>query len=148
MSNPNRNRLYALLQIGKKQLAMDDETYRAFLASHGATEKNGHISASTMGIGNLAKAVSDLEKKGFRPTRQSNVSRISNWRKPRINKIKALWFALADAGVVHERNEQAMEKFCLSLIKASRMEWSTSNDLNKCIEALKSWGKREGVSLD
>jgi phage gp16-like protein len=146
-TNNNRNRYYALLQLGKKQLCMDENTYRDFLAVNGAKEKDGHISASTMHIGDLVKAVSVMQVLGFKPTRQSNVARMSNWRLPRIKKITALWCALADAGVVHDRGEAAMERFCVNLMRSDHLRWATTAELNQCIEALKSWAQRENVEL-
>ena len=148
VSNQNRNHYYALLQLGKKQLAMDEDTYRDFLVVYGAKEKEGRISASTLHIGDLVKAVSAMQTLGFRPVRRTNVARLSNWRLPRIKKITALWCALADAGVVHDRGEAAMEKFCVGMMKADHLRWATSDDLNKCIEALKSWARREDVAIE
>jgi phage gp16-like protein len=144
----DRNRYYKLLQVGKKQLDMDEHSYRALLADNGATEKGGRISASTLSDGDLVKAVIAMERLGFKPTRRSNVARMSNWRTPRIKKITALWCTLADAGVVENRSEEAMEAFCVGLMVSDRLRWASSQDLNKCIEALKSWGRREGVAVD
>jgi len=142
----NRNKYYGLLQIGKKMLAMDEDTYRQFLEQHGAKEKNGRISASTMKLGELVAAVADMEKRGFVRSRKSAVN-INSWRTPRIKKITALWCTLADAGVVRNRSENAMHTFCSKQMKADKLQWASASDLNKCIEALKSMAHRKGVKL-
>lgn len=149
MSSENRNRYYKLLQVGKKQLGMDEDTYRCFLLTQGAKGKAGYVSATTLSIGQLSTAVEAMKKKGFRPKpKRGSVGRISDWRKPRIKKITALWCALADAGVVRNRSEAAMVTWCATLTHKPRLEWAISADLNACIEALKDWAHREGVRVD
>lgn len=144
-----RHRYYRLLQVGKKALHMADEDYRALLSRHGASIKEDHPSATTMSIPQLFSAVEDMKAKGFKPTaRRGSVSRISNWRKGRIQKITALWCALADAGVVHSRSEASMVKWCAGITKKARLQWATSENLNACIEGLKAWAARENVRID
>lgn len=145
MTNPN-NRYYSLLQIGKKMLGWDEDTYRTFLLNHGATEKAGRISASSMAPGELKAAVQAMEAQGFVRTRKT-VLNTNNWRTPRLKKITALWCALADAGVVNSKSERAMHKFCRGIMSADKIQWASSQDLNKCIEALKGWAHRESVSI-
>jgi len=143
----NRNKYYGLLQIGKKTLTMDEDTYRKFLQQHGAKNKGDRISASTMKLGELVAAVADMEKMGFKRTRKSAIN-VNNWRKPRLNKITALWCTLADAGVVRNRSEMAMHDFCSKQMKSDKLQWASAGDLNKCIEALKGMAKREGVNIN
>ena len=143
----NRNKYYSLLQIGKKVLAMDEDTYRSFLVQHGAAEKAGRISASTMKLGDLVAAVADMEKRGFVRTRKSVIN-TNDWRTPRLKKITALWCTLADARVVRNKSEKAMHAFCANQMKSDKLQWASAGDLNKCIEALKSMAKREGVKLN
>lgn len=140
------NKYYTLLRVGKQQLNMDDDTYRYFLEAHGATRKNGRISATTMTTGELVAAVEDMKKLGFTPVRKSALS-TSNWRQPRIKKITALWCTLADAGVVTNRSEEAMQAFCKSVMKSDKLQWANPYDLNNCIEALKAMADRNGVEL-
>lgn len=146
MSNQTYNRYYSLLQVGKKMLGWDETTYRSFLLNNGAREKDGRISASSMEPEQLYAAVKAMEAQGFVRTRKT-VLNTNNWRTPRLKKITALWCALADAGVVTSKSEHAMHKFCRGIISADQIQWASSQDLNKCIEALKSWANRESVSI-
>lgn len=143
----NRNHCYTLLAIGKKQLGMDEDAYRDFLSDHGATMKGDKISASTMHIGDLEKAVSAMKTLGFKPARKSKPKNNNDWRLRMTNKITAIWCALYDAGVVHNKSSIAMERWCASVTKVAKMEWYESKDYNRCIEGLKSWAKREAVKL-
>lgn len=142
-----RNRFYKLLQVGKKQLCMDDDVYRDFLALHGAQVKNGRASASTMSLKQLFHALEAMKRAGFTPRAKAITDPQSDWRRPRINKIIALWCTLADAGVVKDRSEKAMNAWCMSITKKARLEWAASADLNACIEGLKKWAWREKVKL-
>lgn len=142
-SQDNRTRYYRLLQVGKRELAMDEADYRELLRRHGAQEKAGKVSATTMPIGGLAAAVMELRQKGFKPRNPKR-----DWRTPRIELIRALWHALADAGVVRKRDEAAMQRWCARITKKARLEWSDSRGLSQCIEGLKDWAHREGVRLD
>ena len=145
----NRTRLYKLLAIGRRQLGMDEETYRAFLAAQGATAIDGRISAKSMTPAQLHSAVEAMKSKGFRPTPPAkSASNTPGWRKARIDKITALWCALADAGVVQHRDEAAMVKWCATITRKARLQWASSQDLNKCVEGLKAWGTREGVHVE
>lgn len=141
---PSRNireRHYRLLQVGKRELGMDDADYRELLRRNGAKEKNGKYSATTMAVGELMQAVAEMRQKGFKPKKGN-----TTWRDPRIKKITAIWIALADAGVVRDRSEAAMIKWCSRITNKARLEWAGSNELNACVEGLKEWARREEVT--
>lgn len=148
-ASPARIRYYKLLEVGKRELHMADADFRCLLQRHGAQTVDGKPSRTTMSIGDLMAAVEEMRRKGFKPRQKpGSVSRLSDWRKPRIKKITALWCALADAGVVYDRSEKAMVKWCFRHTGKARLEWASSAELNACIEALKDWARREGVRLD
>jgi phage gp16-like protein len=141
-----RYRLYAMLQVAKAQLGMEDADYRTLLARHGAKAADGKISATTMDFGGLIDAIDEMKSKGFRPKGKS-IHNAADWRKPRIAKITAIWCALADAGVIKNRSEASMLKFCARITHKARLEWAQSEDLNNCIQALRAWAKNSGVVL-
>lgn len=148
MSNkPPRHKLYTLLAVGKKQLCMDEDTYRAFLKNHGAKDVNGRTSASSMDFSDLYKAVEAMKQAGFVPAKKGIAQHSNDWRSARIKKITAIWFALHKAGVVKDISDKAMQNWCASITKKPVLKWATSSDLNHCIEALKSWAARERVKL-
>lgn len=137
-----RTRHYALLNIGKKQLGWDDDFYRdTFLKKHGAKEVKGRISATTMSLGQLMQAYQDMRKCGFKPKKK----RDDNWRAARIELITRLWGNLKQAGLIRNPDPASMVKWCGTITHKAKLEWATSPDLNKCVEGLKSWCKREGV---
>ncbi len=146
----SRQRLYTLLAVANAELQKSragfcDDDYRYILQQCGASEKNGRISAKTMTIPEMELAVSRLKQLGFKPKRQHG----AGWRQPRIDKLNAMWCALADADVVRNRAESALENFCSKQVPTlSRLRWATSDQLNQCVEILKQWCLRTGVELE
>jgi phage gp16-like protein len=145
--NDRRYELYKLLNVARATLRMADEDYRYLLARHGATERDGKISATTMDIPSLSAALDEMRKKGFTPQGKT-LANAADWRKPRIAKITAIWCALADAGVIKNRGEASMIKFCARITGKPRLEWAQAKDLSACIQALRAWAKNSGVTLE
>jgi hypothetical protein len=142
-----RHHLYKLLVVGKRELRMEEEDYRCLLERHGAGLIGDKHSATTMTIDGLKAALDEMRAKGFTPQGKT-LAGAADWRKPRIAKITALWCTLADAGVIKNRSEASMIKFCARLTHKPRLEWASANDLNACIQALRAWAKNTGVKLD
>lgn len=146
----NRLRYYKLLRVGKEQLGWDDEFYYGlWLPLQGATLKNGKYSASTLTIGQLSRGVERMKDCGFKPTSKRKFTHDNkDWRAPRIAKINALWCALADAGKIEDKSQSACEAWCKRYTHKDRLQWSQSAQLNQCIEQLKKWAERVGVTLE
>lgn len=155
MSSPvpdtRRRRLYTLLATGNNWLTAnaagwDDGVYRQILRECGATERDGRISATTMTVPQLEQALEALKRAGFKPraTRQS----MARAKGPLIDKITALWCALADAGVVRDRSDKAMRAFMCKFTASARLEWARPAELVAAVEALKSWADRTGVPTE
>ena len=145
----NRQRCYTLLAIAKKQLGLDEETYRAFLLQQGARPKDGRISATTMSIGQLMQAVEALKQQGFKPTRRrTSAAYEQTWRARMEGKIARLWFLGYEQGVIHDPGKAAMEAWCCKVGGLATMRWFEARHYNRCIEGLKSWLAREGVPID
>lgn len=142
-----RHHLYRLLVVGKRELHMEEEDYRALLERHGASLIGDKHSATTMTIDGLKAVLDEMRAKGFTPQGKT-LANAADWRKPRIAKITAIWCALADAGVIRNRGEAAMVKFCARITGKARLEWAESEDLNACIQALRAWAKNTGVKLE
>jgi len=136
-----RQRHYASLHICAKKLDWDDDHYRkVFLRAQGAKQVNGEYSASTLNELELARAARAIQ-------RLVKAMEISDWRDGPISKITAIWCAMADQGVIHNRSRQAMESWCLKQMKASKLEWASKEELNHIIETLKQWAKQKSVKL-
>lgn len=130
-----RRRDLAAIHIAAKQLGLDDDAYRALLREVAGVESARDLDAAGR------RAV--LARLG-----RSNVTSIRDWRTPRIAKARALWDALARAGVIRAPGEGAWLRFCARQTGVARPQWATSDGLNRLIEALKSWCDRERVPRD
>jgi len=139
---------YKVLPMAARQIGWSDDAYRDLLKRHGAILHNDKYSASSMGSTQLQDAYDELKKAGFKiQPKQGTASATKDWRKPRIEKIQAIWMALHDAGVVRDRSEKAMLTWCASISGKPKLQWYTSTDLNNVIEGLKKWATREQVKL-
>lgn len=155
-----RNRYYTLLQVGNQELARnrkdwDEAAYRGLLARHGATEHKGRFSASTMATTQLDAALQELKQLGFKPRAAQPRSKPRwdksnhDWRAPRIKKLNAMWIALADAGVIKNRSEQAMHRWCENQVHdLTKLEWATTEQLNQAVEMMKRMSKDRGLKTE
>jgi len=78
-SNYAHLRYYRLLSIAKKQLDMDEDSYRSLLARCGAKESNGKVSATSMTIPQLEQAVNEMKRMGFRIVANPNSPSPKQW---------------------------------------------------------------------
>lgn len=154
MAASERKRLYTLLQVGNTWLAghrsgWDEACYRDLLARNGATEKSGRISASTMNLQQLELAVREMKTLGFTPKRKKPAVKNYDWRAARIAKLNAMWIAMHDAGVVENRSEQAMRKWCENQVPGlTKLQWAETDQLNKAVEMMKAMAACAGVDID
>lgn len=153
MAVDRRTRLYKLLAVGNRELHKQragwcDDDYRYILQQCGAKLVNGKYSATSMNFTQLDTALARLKKLGFQVKKPAG-SGTGTWRAARINKLNAMWCALADGGHVRNRSSQAMETFCRKRIRGlTRLQWATSDQLNKAVEELKQWCKRCKVDVE
>lgn len=145
-----RRRLYKLLAVANRELSTlrpgwTDDDYRIILKNCGASLKNGKYSATTLTDSQLDEALKQLKIRGFKVRRDT---KNDTWRAPRIAKLNALWCLLAEAGVVRNSSSFALENYCKHRVGLTRLQWATSEQLNKAIEELKQWCNRCNVQMD
>lgn len=134
-----RARDLALIHIARKDLRLTEEAYRALLQSVA-----GLASAKDLDAVGRAAVIERLREIGWAPQRRPAPS---DWRAPRIAKIRKLWALLIEAGVLRQPGDQALRRFCARQTGVARLEWADGEALNRCIEALKSWCARERVPV-
>lgn len=127
-----RKTAIAQIHIAKKQLGLDDDTYRATLDA-----AVGKSSCSDMDIGELYKVIAHLKKCGFK-TRKPSHGKRPNPTKSRtalMGKIEAL---LADRGL-HWNYAHGMAKRMFSVEK---VDWLDADQLWRVVAALEMHAKR------
>ncbi|MBQ9407691.1 MAG: regulatory protein GemA, partial [Desulfovibrio sp.] len=99
------SKLTAVIHIAKAKLGMDEETYRAFLL-----EVTGKDSCARMTTREQGRVLDELRQRGFRPHKNTHKGE-PLVRDPQARKIRALWLAMADEGIVRNRSEKALEAY-------------------------------------
>jgi phage gp16-like protein len=138
--NPN-----AAIHVAKKQLGLDDETYRAVL--HRVT---GVSSSKDMTPAQHSAVLAEFRRLGFELTPpKSKEPKVGSRGAvhldgPFVSKIRALWIAGWNLGVVKDRHDTALIAFVRRQTGIDHVSWVRDpKDGNKVIEAVKAWLARE-----
>jgi phage gp16-like protein len=139
--DPRTNDL-AAIHIAKKELRLDDDTYRDLVRRFTGGRAD---SAARMSAAERRSLLAQFGKLGF--VNQAKPQRA--WkpaRKPQARLVWALWKELGDLGALDNPAREACRAFCA---KTAGIEAATDPDfldaaqLNKVIEGLKAWLARE-----
>lgn len=139
MSGPARKQhLKTLLHVGKKELGMDEETYRLMLV--GVSKDPQRNSSSLLSLQELELAVDRMKASGFkvRATKKDRPQAGDDQSK----KIRSLWLQLHDLGSVRDPSEKALASFVLGQTQVADLHWLSSKQAGALIERLKRWVAR------
>lgn len=124
--------LIKVIHVGKRQLGLDDDTYRAMLRA-----ATGKESTKGMRRGELLAVMDAMKRAGFSVSKPD----VTDYS-PQASKVRALWLALHAAGEVRNKSERALLAYVKRITGAEKMEWCTPKQLQAVIETLKAWGDR------
>ncbi|CVF20228.1 gp16 family protein [Serratia marcescens] len=138
-----RQRLIRLIHVGKRELGLDDEVYRALLM--GSVQKD---STSVMSLPELERVLERMKRSGFkvrvksaRPPAQSRPGRpLAQY--PEARKVRALWLFLHQLGAVKNPSEEALAAYVKRIAKVDALQWTNGNQTEALIETLKKWAMR------
>lgn len=136
------------IHIAKKQLGLDEDTYRGLI--HHVTGKR---SAGDLDSTERRAVLDEMARRGFKPQpRDHGRGRRNRPRAaaqhPQAAKARALWLSLYHLGEVRDPAEAAMDSFIARQCGISTAAWMKDpNDARTVIEALKSWCERAGVDF-
>ena len=126
----------AAIHVAKKQLGLDDDTYRAVLV-----RVTGKESAKVMTEAERQSVVEELRKRGFKKASKPSKSRAAG---PYRGKLQALWIALWNLGLIDDQSDDAMTAFVRRQAKLDHTRFLIhQEDATAVIEALKDWMARE-----
>ena len=147
---PRRRALLARLHIARKELALDEDTYRAALQRIA-----GASSARDLSDEAIERVLAEFRRRGWRPGKARggrSARRARRWRPPAKHahqrKVWALWGELKRRGVWRDPNPASLVKFVRRLTGVDDPDWLTPAQSNKVIEALKDIGHRAGIEWD
>ncbi|KLV09590.1 Mu gp16 gemA [Photobacterium aquae] len=152
----HRNRLIQLIHIAKRDLCLDDDTYRALLFANGE-----HSSCSKMNIKQLEMVLAVMEMQGFRrsknpagkeaktPFKRRLSPKSGKAKHAQIDKIRAIWITMAQQGIVRDSSEAALDKYVSRMTGRAGQKgvehvgWLDASQAYIILESLKNWHKRE-----
>lgn len=138
-SDPRRLQLIKLIHVARRELCMDDDTYRLMLA--GMKGLDGVTSTAELSVPNLLKVLEQLKQKGFK-VRPNKAAKRPLADDNQSKKIRSLWLTLHDLGAVRDPSEAALAKFVLSMTRVSALQWLSTQQASRVIEHLKQWEHR------
>lgn len=130
----SKKALMAKVHIGKKDLGLDDDTYRDVL-----WRVTGKRSCSDMTITQLQEVVKDMESNGFKPKatpKHGKKPDVITRRKNLMSKIEAI---LADMGLHWNYAHGMADK----MFQIKRLQFLSDNQLYKVTQALSVHQRRE-----
>jgi phage gp16-like protein len=145
-----RARLIRLVHVGRRELGLDDPSYRALLQAQA-----GVASASLASPKQLQRVVEAMKRAGFKVTakpseaplqvavksRRTGVSAASAAvalaSDPQSRKARAMWITLHQIGQVRDSSEQALLAYARRQTGVERLEWVP--DMVPVLEPLKAW---------
>jgi len=138
-----RQRLIRLIHVAKRDLAMDDDTYRALLVT-----STGHDSSSRLSSTELNQVLAHMKRRGFKvrhathkpkPARKPSRALAQS---PQDKKIRALWLSLHKHGIVHDASEAALAAYVKRISGIDALQWLDIDQASRVIETLKQWQDR------
>lgn len=135
----HRKPMIAKVKIGQKQLGWDDDFYRDVLAGR----YGGKRSATKLTDSELVDLLEHMKASGFRP--RPGKRRAAAARVPEMSgKIRALWQACWDLGVVDNPRGDALAAFIRRQTGVDSPAWMDGAAATKVIEGLKAMAARDG----
>ena len=147
----NRSALIKLIHVAKRELALDDEAYKA--AIEGVAQ--GKTSSADLTVTQLEMLLERFKSAGFK--RQSTASKTRRKspvagtpvRTPEISKIRAIWITMRQHGFLKDGSETALNSYVQRMtiklnggVGVAEVGWLNDALAVKVLEALKGWHRR------
>lgn len=132
-----RDREIKLIHVARRELGIDEETYRAMLQT-----VVGVKSSSDLDWQGRKKVLDHLKAKGFKVKSKAApkaAAASSAAVDPQYRKILALWSALHDAGIVRVNTEAALRIYIKRMTGCADYRFCNGAQVVTVIEALKKW---------
>lgn len=140
---PRQNAL-AKIHIAKKDLCLDDDTYREVLQ-----RLCGVASAKELTDRQLGRVLAEFRRLGWKP--KAPKPQTVSLRLPQLRKINLLWSRLLESGAIRAvgtAGRSPLLSFVEKQTGVARLEWLSVAQAGQIIEALKAWGKRVGADIE
>jgi len=142
-----------LIQIARRELRMEDDTYRQLVAQFGS----GARSSKDLSALQRRRLLDHMKACGFKLRTNAGKTGAAWRREPQMRKLRAMWYVLAEAGhVVQPADGQACDAAIEAWAKRQlsthtppldALRFASGWQMNKLIEELKAWGLRVGAEI-
>ncbi|MGH6879474.1 gp16 family protein [Hypericibacter sp.] len=136
-----RRKMLSKIHIAKKDLALDDGTYRALLKRVTFKESSKACDAAELDL--VIREFKRLGWKGDKPGGK-RAGRRPMAQTDQASKIRALWLSLYHLGEVEDPSEDAMARFVTRMTGVEALQWLGPDQANIAIKALRGWCDRVG----
>ncbi len=130
-----RDPLLAQIHIARKELGLDDDTYRAVLV-----RVTGKASSADMSVAERRKVIAAFKRQGFQP--RGKFSRRPTASKPYVRKVFALWGELKRKGIWRDPDPKSLRHFVKKMTGCDDPEWLDYPQASQVIEAMKKMKER------
>lgn len=131
-----RNPLQAQIQIGRKQLGMEDDDYRSLLRRAIGKESSAGISDAER-----KRVLEAMRARGFAARPAEGLRRRPS-SKAHVRTIFAIWGSLKRKGVWRSPERSSLIAFVREMTGKGDPEWLTAREATPVIEALKAMERR------
>ncbi|OSP50039.1 GemA protein [Aeromonas hydrophila] len=144
---PDAKRLLKIVQVGRRELGLDEEDYRALLES-----VTGARSAKGLSAAKLEAVITAMKGLGFKVKVGAQVNGLrsppssAKVQAPEVRKLRAIWITMSNDGLLQDGSEEALGSFIRRMtananggIGVNLAEWLTSAQAERVLEALKKW---------
>jgi len=138
---PDRKAMLGKVHLAKKDLGLDDESYRDVVA-----RITGKDSSSKCTRPQLVDLLAECKRLGWVASKPKRAGTRSMAADPQSAKMRALWLALYHLGAVRDPAEAALTAFAKRMTRVSALQWLDAGQGNRVIESLKDWCAREGFA--
>lgn len=127
---------FAIINIAKKDLALDDDTYRAILV-----RATGINSLKAMSERQKIAVVEEMKRLGFKMKKKAGAP-LPAATKPYIRLIHALWRSCHRNGIIQDGSRSALRSFVKARSTVDDPDFLTYAEASPIIDALKAMEAR------
>lgn len=144
---PDAKRLLKIVQVGRRELGLDEEDYRALLESvTGARSAKGLSAAKLEAVITAMKGLGFKVKGGSKVNGRRSPPSSAKVQAPEVRKVRAIWITMYNDGFVRDGSDDALGSYIKRMTASAnggagitRPEWLTSVQAERVLEALKKW---------
>ena len=143
----DRQGLIRLIHVAKRDLQLDDDTYRAILQ-----RVAGKGSSSDLTVSELEKVLEHMKRSGFKVRSKGKAARTAKPAKAKPSrplaqdaesrKVRALWLFLHQLDVVKNPSEEALAAYVKRIAGVDALQWINGEQAERLIETMKKWAMR------